>query len=284
MKTKKIIVPYIFLAPSLIGIIIFVLIPFADAVKRSFFEAMGEKFVGFKNYKSVINNGAFKLATCNTLKFMIICIPILIVLSLLLAVLLKSQTNDKFLKISFLIPMAIPVSSVVLLWKVFFHQSGILNEVISCFLKREINYDWINSNKSFYVLVFSYIWKNIGYDMMLWLAGLSAIPQSLYEAAKIDGANSVQRFFYITLPNIMPTVFIIVILSILNSFKVFREAYLISGDYPNDSIYMLQHLLNNWFVSLDIQKMCAASVLIAIFMLILILLLQKFLSKDNTGC
>ena len=84
-------------------------------------------------------------------------------------------------------------------------------------------------------------------DMVLWLSGLSAINPALYEAAQIDGAGSIQRFVRITLPNLMPTLFTITVLSLLNSFKVFREAYLIAGGYPDDSIYMLQHLFNNWY-------------------------------------
>lgn len=175
--------------------------------------------------------------------------------------------------------MAIPVASVVVLWKIFFHENGLLNGFLAMAGSQGV--DWINSNQSFSLLVFSYVWKNAGYDMVLWLAGLSSISPSLYEAAQIDGASGFQQFIFITLPSMLPTLFIISVLSLLNSFKVFREAYLIAGDYPNDSIYMLQHLFNNWFVRLDIQKMCAAAVLVAVFILGLILLLQVFWGKED---
>jgi multiple sugar transport system permease protein len=135
-------------------------------------------------------------------------------------------------------------------------------------------YDWM-STKAFGVLVFSYVWKNVGYDMILWLAGLNGISVSYYEAAGVDGANAWQKFWYITLPSLMPTAFIVSVLSILNTFKVFREAYLIAGAYPkSDNIYMLQHTFNNWFVTLDIQKICAAAVMVAIVILIILMLLQ----------
>ena len=99
--------------------------------------------------------------------------------------------------------------------------------------------------------------------MLLWLAGLETIPRPLYEAAAVDGATPFQTFVFITLPNLLPTVVLTTILSLVNSFKVFREAYLVAGNYPQESIYLLQHLFNNWFLSLDIGKLSAAAVLLA---------------------
>ena len=141
--------------------------------------------------------------------------------------------------------------------------------------------DWMNSETAFGVLVFSYIWKNLGYDVVLWLAGLSAIPDSLSEAARVDGANEWQCFVRITLPNLIPTLFTITVLSFLNSFKVFREAYLVAGNYPDQSMYLLQHLFNNWFRDLDMDKMAAGAVLMSLVILALILLLQKAWGEDG---
>lgn len=271
---------FLFIAPSFLGIVLFVLVPFADTIRRSFFEAMSGKFVGFQNYHTVLNNDAFQQALSNTLKFIGVCIPLLLAVSLFLGVLLNSdKKNGSFFKTSFLIPLAIPIASVVLLWKVFFHENGLFNEILQFF--GMTGYNWMHTEKAFSVLVFSYVWKNAGYDIILWLAGLSGIPQSYYEAAKVDGANKLQQFFYITLPELLPVIFVITVLSLLNSFKMFREAYLIAGDYPDKSIYMLQHLFNNWFVSLDIQKMCAAAVLVASGILVFILILQKFWAKEE---
>ncbi|BCK00956.1 hypothetical protein bsdcttw_39960 [Anaerocolumna chitinilytica] len=134
----------------------------------------------------------------------------------------------------------------------------------------------MNTDKAFYVLVFSYLWKNTGYDMVLWLSGLNGINPSLYEAADADGAGAWQKFRYITFPLLTPSLFMIGILSFINSFKVYREAYLISGNYPHESIYLLQHLFNNWFTSLDIQKMSAAAVLYVLFFVGLLSVLQLF--------
>jgi len=262
-----------FLAPSFIGVTCIVLIPFADVIKRSFFEAMSGKFAGVQNYITVFHNQAFLLAAKNTVKFIVVCVPILLVSSLFLSLMIYSVKKIReLLKASFLIPMAIPVSSAVFLWKVIFHQNGLLNGVLAHFGSE--GYDWVGT-KAFGVLVFSYIWKNIGYDMVLWMAGLNEIPISYYEAAGVDGANGWQKFWYITFPSLFPMAFIITVLSILNTFKVFREAYLIAGAYPQDeNIYMLQHLFNNWFIALDIHKMCAGAVLVAAVILVVIMILQ----------
>jgi len=263
-----------FLAPSFIGVIVFVLIPFGDAFRRSFYEAMSGKFVGMDNYNTVLHNDAFKQAVHNTTRFIITCVPILLLLSLALSVMIFNlKKHSDLFKTSFLIPMAIPVSSAVFLWKVSFHQNGLLNLLLSKFGIE--GYDWMNT-RAFPILVFSYIWKNIGYDMVLWFAGLTGISTTLYEAAGVDGANAWKKFWYITLPGLLPTVFIVSVLSILNTFKVFREAYLIAGAYPSDdNIYMLQHLFNNWFTALDIQKMCAAAVMVAMVIVAIIMILQQ---------
>ena len=139
----------------------------------------------------------------------------------------------------------------------------------------------MNTGASFAVLVFSYIWKNLGYTMILWLAGLASVPQSVYEAAEMDGAKKSVQFFKITLPLIRPMIFTIVILSFLNSFKVFREAYLVAGNYPQEDIYLLQHLFNNWFLSLSVDKMAAASVLLAGVIGGFVLILQRLWETEG---
>lgn len=276
------IVPWLFLLPSLLGVLIFVLLPFLDAIRRSFFNAMGTDFVGLQNYKSVINNEAFQLAAKNTLRFTIICIPMLMILSLLLAVMITAYKDKRgFFKTSFLIPMAIPVASIAFLWKVIFYDNGLLNNILGHLGMAPVSF--LHSSAAFSVLVMTYLWKNVGYDMVLWLAGLSDISPGLYEAAEIDGAGPVNQFFRITLPALRGTFFTVTVLSLLNSFKVFREAYLVAGQYPDDSIYMLQHLFNNWFLSLDVDRLCAGAVLLAIAMMVFVLIMQWIFLPRNAS-
>jgi multiple sugar transport system permease protein len=137
--------------------------------------------------------------------------------------------------------------------------------------------DFMGTSAAFWVLIVTYLWKNSGFDMVLWLAGLDTISAGLYEAARVDGANTWQCFRHITLPGILPTAGLVAILSLLNGFKVFREAYLVAGPYPHDSIYQLQHLFNNWFANMDITRLCAAAVLMCVVLLAIILVIQKYL-------
>jgi len=269
-----------FVLPSLIGVAVFTLLPFLDVFIRSFQSAISREFIGFKNYTEVFNNSAFKLAASNTVKFVLVCIPLLLALSLLIAVWLnKFVESSKILRTAFLIPMAVPIASVVLIWNLVFHENGFLSAILDKF--NMAGQDWMSTGWAFWILVFSYVWKNLGYNIILWLAGLNSISKEIYESARVDGANNFQCFTKITLPCLKPTLYTVSVLSLLNSFKVFREAYLVAGDYPHKSMYLLQHLFNNWFRELDFSKMAAASVLMAIIIFILIMLLQKAWEKQD---
>ncbi len=271
---------FLFLIPSFAGVGIFWVIPFADVIRRSFFSAVSGEFTGLRNYGTIFENQAFRLAAGNTLRFFAVCIPALVLLSLLIAVLLtRRKKGMQLLKSMFLLPMAIPVASVVLLWRVLFDRQGLLNHLFSLLSLSGI--DWMNTDASFGVLVISYLWRNLGYDVVLWVAALGAVPESLYDAAKVDGAGEWKCFFHITLPNVLPALFTIVVLSLLNGFKVFREAYLVAGDYPQDSMYLLQHLFNNWYRDLSLDRMAAAAVVTGTAILLLILALQKMWEQDG---
>lgn len=274
MKKRKQWTGILLILPSFAGVAVFGLIPFLDVIRRSFTEAVSGRFVGFRNYITIFQNEAFLLASENTARFLGICIPLLIILSLTIAVALyRKGVFGHIMKSIFLLPMAIPVASVVLLWKLFFHSQGLINGLFH--LAGISQVDWMNTGAAFWVLVISYLWRNLGYDIVLWIAALSGIPESLYEAAKVDGAGSWQCFFKITVPNLLPSLFTIVVLSLLNSFKVFREAYLVAGDYPQEDMYLLQHLFNNWYRDLSLDKMSAAAVANALVIFLLILVLKR---------
>lgn len=270
---------FIFLFPGFAGVCLFVLVPFGDVVRRSFSTAVTGEWSGLSNYKMILNNQAFLLAAKNTLRFMGICLPLLIAISLFLAYELSKSRYMKLLKSLYLLPMAIPAAAVVLVWKLLFDRQGILNALWEPFLSEPV--DYMGTNVAFWVLVISYIWKNLGYTVILWLAGIMGISEGIIDAAKVDGAGERTCFFRIILPNLKPTLYTITVLSFLNSFKVFREAYLVAGAYPHESMYLLQHLFNNWFLNLDMDKMAAAAVLTAGVMLVFILILQALWDRKD---
>ncbi len=270
----------IFLLPSFLGLCIFFLIPFIDTVRRSLMNATGTEFVGLNGYKSVIENSAFQLAAQNTARFIAVCVPLLLVLSLLLALMMRFlRPGGKLFKTLYLLPLALPVAGMVLLWNVLFAPNGLLNNFLQSIGAESV--DFLGMTGIFWLLIGTYLWKNIGYNMLLWLSGLDGISESLYEAVKVDGGGSLKAFRYVTLPGLMPTLGLVFILSLLNSLKVFREALLVAGSYPPDSIYMLQHLFNNWFANLDIVRLCAASVMLCLALLGIILLVGRVVGRTN---
>ena len=239
-----------FVLPSLAGVLAFYVLPYLDVIRRAFVRTMTGEFAGLSNFRQVLGNPAFCLAAANTARMMGVSVPILVVCSLMLAVpLQKGIQGGTWYKSGLLIPMAIPAASVVLLWQCIFARQGFLNGLLHLF--GIPGTDWMNTGYAFAILVFSYVWKNLGYSVILWI------------------------FFRITVPNLFSAFFTITVLSLINSFKVFREAYLVAGDYPDESIYMLQHLFNNWYRNLDVDKMAAGAVLSGAVLLALVSLFWK---------
>lgn len=270
----------VFLVPSLFGVLLFVILPFGDVVRRSFMTAVTKEAAGVKNYKIVFTNSAFLLAVKNTLKFTLVCIPLMVALGLAIALAMGSIRHMQAVKSLYLFPLAMPTAAVAVVWKMVFYEKGFLNKYLEQFGIGG-GVDYIGSGAAFYVLAGTYIWKNLGYTIVLWLAGIMGVNGDMMEAARVDGAGKMQRFWYVLLPNLKGSLYIIVVISFLNSFKIYREAYLVAGAYPHDSIYMLQHLFNNWFVNLDLDKMAAAAVVCALFFLIFIMLLQRLWDKES---
>ncbi len=278
-RKKEAFFGYCFILPSLAGCLVFVILPFGDAFVRSFTNSFTRQFAGLTYYKEIFTNLSFTTALANTGRFIGYCVPVLIGLSLSLALLLtKNVIGRGALRASFLLPMAIPVASVALLWQLLFHRAGLVTNVLIALGRTEI--DWMRTDWALLCLIISYIWKNIGYDMVLFIAGLGGISPSLYEAASVDGAGGARQFFSITLPCLRPTLFTVTVLSLLNSFKCYREAYLVAGNYPHGSIYLIQHTLNNWFSSLEIEKLSAAAIVTALIILCLVALLNWTWSVD----
>lgn len=269
-----------FIAASLIGTGVFLLLPYAYVVVNSFIKTGSGSFAGLDNYTAVLNSEAFMTAMGNTALFMAVSVPVILVLSLLISVYIYENPRlAGCLKTSFLIPMAIPVTSVVLMWRFLFDDNGIINGIFNACGMDTVN--WMNTEAAFWILVLSYVWKNLGYNIILWLAALSAIDPGIGEAARIDGAGGWQRLTRVTLPAAKNGAFVIIVLAALSSFKVFREAYLVAGEYPHDSIYMVQHIFNNWFRNLEIDKLAAGAVINSLILIVLVLLLQRFWERQG---
>lgn len=275
----------LFLAPSLIGISLFFVLPFLVVVFYSVVNnPIQHKFVFMKNYANVWNNSAFQLAASNTLKFSFIAVPLVVVLSMALAFALDTAIPFKSqMRTLLLSPMMVPIASVVLIWQVLFHYNGVANEFIKFFGGKQI--DWFKSDYALVVLVILFVWKNLGYNMILFMAAISNIPKEIVDVARLERAGKWQIFLHIKARYLSSTILFVTILSLINSFKVFREVYLLTGDYPYDSLYLLQHFMNNTFHSLDYQKLSAAAMIMSLVMIVIIGLLfavENYYGKDLT--
>ena len=275
-----------FSGPSFLGMLVFFIVPFGVVVYYSFITgAMDSSFAGLKNYVNVLNNEAFKIAVRNTALFSALAVPLAVVLSLALALMLEARIPMKSeLRTFFLSPMMVPIASIILVWQVLFHYNGVMNEFIALFGADKI--DWLKSDYCLLVIVLLFLWKNLGYNMILFMAALNNIPREMLEAAEVEGASGWYQLIHIKLRFLSPTVLFVTILSIINSFKVFREIYLLTGDYPYTGLYMMQHFMNNMFNNLDYQKLSAAAVLLALVIIVLIAILfavENYFGKDVEG-
>ena len=270
-----------YLTPSLLGVLLFFFGPMLIVLVQSFQRsATNSQFVGVDNYINVATNQAFQSAARNTLIFSGLAVPLAVLFSLLLALLFSSKLPGKSVFRSIMLnPMMVPVASIVLIWQVMFSYNGAMNTYMGWFGIDKI--DWMKSGWSRLVILILFLWKNLGYNMVLFISAISAVPSEQLESATMDGAGALRRFFSIKLPYLWPTIFFVGIMSLINSFKIFREVYLLAGDYPVDELYMLQNFMNNMFSHLDNAKLTAAAIIMCIAMIIIVGIL--FIAENRLG-
>ena len=273
----------LFLMPSFFGVMVFFILPFLVVITYAFQDnPINKEYVGITNFINIMKNEAFRLAAFNTLKFSFMAVPLAVVLSLLMAILLdQSIPLASNFRTIFLSPMMVPVASIILVFRVLFDYNGAVNEIIKFF--GGSNIDWIKSSYAPFVILALFLWKNLGYNMILFLAGLGTIPREMMEVAYLDSSNALKLFFMIKIRYLSPTILFVAIMSLINSFKIFREVYLLSGNYPHGSMYTLQHFMNNMFESLDYQKLSAAAIIMSAVMVVIIgilYILENRFGKD----
>ena len=244
-------VSWLYLAPSLIGVGLFFVLPFGVVIYYSVINnPVQHEYVGFNNFIRTWGNNAFSLAARNTLLFSMIAVPLAVILSLWLAVIMESRIPFKStFRTFFLSPMMVPIASVILVWQVLFDYNGLVNVLLAWIGIDKI--DWLKSDFAPIVIILLFLWKNLGYNMILFMSALANIPTELLEVADVEGASPLYKFFAIKMRYLSPTILFVAILSLISSFKIFREVYLLAGNYPYEKLYTLQHFMNNMFNSLN---------------------------------
>lgn len=257
-------------SPAVVGLLAFLVLPFGYTFLRSFTTGLGwGRFVGLENYAQLFENRLFLLALKNTFLFLACGLALILPLSLFLALLLqKAGKWGKPLALALLFPMVLPVSAIVIVVNLVFAENGLLSQMTG-------PTPWMDSPFAFVILLGLYLWKNVGIGVVILLAGLTTIPGELYESANMDGAGKWTRLTKVTLPMLRPELLVVTILSSLNAFKNFREAFVLGGDHPHESIYMLQHFMNNNFENMNFPRLSVAAVVFFALLFCLYALLLK---------
>lgn len=246
------------LLPSIFGIAIFYIIPYLRILYYSIINNQFQrKLVWFQNYIEILRNPYFILALKNSLLLIFIAVPVLIGMAVLISILLHFSLNKiPLVRDGFIFPFFLPTAAIVLVWQQLF--------------------SWTNKVTPIYIL---FIWKNLGICLILLTAALTTISKSIYEAARVDGGKGLYLHVKITIPCITPAIFFTVLLSIVNSFKIFKESYLYYGNkYPPDHSYTLQFYMNNNFLKFDYQALATSSILTSLLVLLIVgigLLIQR---------
>ena len=233
---------WIMVAPTIIGLVVLNVWPFIQTLYASFCEHLGfghYKFIGVGNYVEMFQNADLWKATWNTVYFCILTVPVGIFLALLVAILLNAKIKGKSIFRSiFFLPMICAPAAVTLVWRwIFNSEYGILNQILGT------NINWITDSKVVMITcAVVAVWSSIGYDAVLLLSGLQNISKSYYEAAEIDGAGKITQFFHITLPMVSPTLFVVLIMRLMASLKVYDLIYMMV-DQANPALTSAQSLM-----------------------------------------
>ena len=283
-RLKEVIEAYLFLLPSLIGLLVFVLLPVIAVAILSFFNwglLAAPTFSGLQNYVTLLHNPVVGRSLTVTFWYVILNIPAQTIFALLLAVLLNRKLPGVgvFRTISVVPWMATPVAMGIVWRWIFDPQYGALNTFLEHFGVHGI--EWLSStNLAMPAIAAVSIWQYTGYNMLFFLAGLQGIPEYLYESAAIDGASSIRTFFQITLPLLNPTLFFVLVTDIIGSFQILDTVYVMTGGGPGNATMVF-----NFYIYREVFQFFhagyAASLSIVLFAIILLITLLQVLYFRN---
>lgn len=275
---------YAFILPSLFGVVAFLLLPVVLVAGISFFDwelLSPPKFVGLANYRKLFGDGSIWHSLLVTVYYVLLSIPLQTVLALLLAILLNQRIRGRSLfRALYVVPwMATPVV-LGLVWSwVFDPRNGSINAFLATFGITGPN--WLtDSTFALPAIALVQVWQYAGYNMLFFLAGLQGVPHELYEAAAMDGASSIQRFFAITLPQLRPTTFFVLVTNVIGSFQVFDTVFVMTNGGPGNSTEVLNFkIYQTAFQFFDFGYASALSMLLFLIILAVTLVQVRYFNK-----
>ena len=246
------------LIPSFSGFLVFYIIPFFRSLTYAWLnDAFNREFCGFENFKALLKSEFFLLGMKNTFIFTAISVPLIIVISYIIAFLLAFVFRKlMFVQSAIFLPYLLPSITAVMIWQSHFASFPAPSSLLLLF-----------------------IWKYTGLNVILLTTSFLTVPQEVLDSAQIDGSSKLSTLIYILFPNSIPMVLFTGILSFVNSFKIYRESYLLWGNYPDKNVYMIQNYLNNHFEKLNYQNVSAAAGIFFLVIFIIIIGLLWFEKK-----
>ena len=273
---------WLFILPTMLGLIILNLIPMVETLFQSFFRTgdfgKGNIFVGLDNYAQLAKDGEVWQSLFNTLKYAIIEVPFSIIIALVLAVFLNRKMRGRSVyRTIYFLPMVVAPAAVAMVWRWLYNsQFGLLNHIFHTKIQ------WVSNPSIAWISIAAIgVWSAIGYNMVLFLAGLQEIPKDYYEAADIDGASGHKMFFHITIPLLSPTLFFVMITSIVGAFQVFDLIYMVM-DETNPALPKTQtivYLFYRYSFVYNNKGYGSAIVMLLLLVIILVTILQMLGQK-----
>ena len=283
-NSKKLL-PYLMVSPYILFVLVFVLFPVFFCLFLTFHKwniIAPMKFIGTDNYLRLFQDRLFWKAIGNTLKFLLLHIPLQLIVSLFLAYLLNQKMKaSSFFRASFFMPVIVSGVVVTILWQQLLgFDSGLINRLLTTVGLNKIGW-LVNPDVAIYSIAVMATWKNVGLYVILFLVGLQTVPTQYYEAAKMEGATRWQQFYHITLPMINPTIFMVVILSTIGGFNLFIEPYIMTGGGPlNQTLSAVLYIYKQAFQYYNMGYSATLGFFYAIMIMTVVILQKKFIEKE----
>lgn len=283
---RKKLIPYLLVSPYIIYFLVFVAFPVGFSVYLTFNNwniISPMEFAGLSNYKRLFSDALFLKAVFNTLIFLAIHIPLQIVIALFLAELLNQKIKFRgFFRAAFFLPVIVSGVVVTILWQQLYgFDTGLLNRLLVKIGLAKIG--WLTDpNWAMPSIAVMATWKNVGLYVILFLVGLQTVPPQYYEAAELEGATHLQKFFRITLPIINPTIFMVIVLSTIGGFSLFIEPYVMTGGGPlNSTVSAVLYIYKQGFFYHHMGYAATLGFFFALLILSVVMIQKKFVEKDK---
>lgn len=280
--------PYLFILPAAAVLLVFFFIPFFQTIWLSFFDYSSSiynpTYSGIDNYIKLFREPIFYKVMFNTFMYLFIAVPFLVTFPLFIAILINQKIRGITLyKILIYLPVIVSIVVAAIAFKWLYAGQGILNYLLSLFHIEQIG--WLVDPKwALFSVAMVTVWKGIGYYMMIYLASLMSVPQDLYEACDIDGANFIQKHLTVTIPHIMPTIALVSTISTISAMKVFAEIYVMTKGGPlNSSKTIVYYIYERAFENLDLGYASALAVILLIIVMIFSLINILCFEKNTYG-